>query len=1004
MMSIMEKLKKAGLIFFFLVLNLVAGGIIYYLWQPIASWYFNYRPILGIDFYNFASYVSYLARHFVWQFNGWKYTWWGGGPLANDYPTLHAYLVLPLLQWFSLHQAIMVYVLSSGFLYLFFAYLLFAQISKDRVLAVVLTLASAFSIGFYGALVMGGSLPYFATQFFLPLVLWFLIKYFNTANKRWFYLSSLFLGISFLGHPQVGFSYLVPITFLLLLAYPIKGKKFFSLPRLKRILSYFIVAFLIGYPQLGQYLGRSPRQILSVLPNQLSYLINLFVGFKSTPLPTAGGDPSITAQTAPELAAFSRTQFHRLITDTNKTFFYLLVAAGIILLLSVLIRRKRKESLMAIIFALPALWVFFYISLFAFGISLFHGGWYRVFWPTPLTLGVLISFVWGDFWQAIKEKMGRLGAKPAFGLVMSFISGIIVFLAGAFLLQRYSAGQMLFEHETPGYRHYSSAFPDSLSFYTEKEEIERLKAEVVPAWLKANDRQYRLFEPDQRVNIWWNALYDLPLVKGYVELPPGDAFTGVFYWTSIALTSSGQGAGALVDSWGYPEQMAFNNALFLIDWLSIKYIEAGHRGTDALNPLTSFLAKSEIFVNQEEVVVPGWAQIYSKAPHHHRIIWHPEDEKKMIFYEIKDELTSPIVHSTNASVIGFIGKPAAYHTFLRDLAALNLNSRQVIPVRLGELIDNVSFGALEEMDAVVLYSYDYRNYGQAWGKLEKYIEGGGKALIETGSKVKETDSVNLPASYSQELPSIFPIKMTNQAEIGSQWQLSGKTKETEKINLKDFGPPLIDNQPWLFSLPNTSQGLRQGARTILSADGIPLIVAWQYGKGEVIWSGMNLPFHLMTHKNIQEAELLKNLLENFVAIDPIDYSSDEVERISPNKLMVKGTKAKGVIFRENFNPGWQASLKANGKSQKLRIYPAGPTFYGFAYAPLPEGTGGSFTVTFSYRGEPWVYFWTIVSFLTIIILLDKIIINSRLIAPFLNKIASPFRKRISGWWEKEEEY
>lgn len=998
----MNKFKKIGLVFVSTVLNLIAGGIIYYFWQPIAFWYWRYRPVLGVDFYNLAAYVGYLARHFVWPFNGWKYTTWGGGPLSLDYPTLHAYLALPLLRAFSLVQAIQLYILVSAFLFLFFAYLLFAEISKDKVLAVVLALAFSFSLAFYGGLVWGGSLHYFATQFFLPLVLWLLIKFFNTTDKSWFYLSSLFLGISFLAHPLAGFSYFVPITFLLLLAWPVEGEKFFRFERIKRLLTYFLIALLIGYPELGPFLGRSPLQILTILPGQVISIFRKMLGIEKAPLPTAGGDPTITAETAPEIVAFNRNQLGRFITDTHQLFFLLLAAAAIIFVLSFLIRKKRRNSGKVIVFALPVLWVVFYNFLLGLGISVMHGGWYRVFWPFPLVLGMLISFVWGDFWASIKERLGPLGQKTIFSLLIPILAGLISLGPALILLSQNSAQKMITKIETPGYRQQSSAFPDSLNVYIEKEEFGDLKERLTPSWLDPKNTQYRLYDADQRVNIWWNALYDTPLVKGYIEFPPGDAFTGAFYWTSIALSESG-GGDSLVESWGLPEEMAYNNALFLIDWFSIKYIEAEHEKSDSYNPLTSYLVKNDIFKNKEKVIIPGWVELYT--PTHQPINWHPEEEELLTYYEVKDELVSPIAHPTNASVVGVISEARAYHTIIRDLAAINLNSKRVLPIRLGQFIDNVSYQSLQDMEAVILYAYDYKNHGKAWGKLEKYVREGGKVFIETGSDVKQTDSANLPAKYPQELPNIFPIKMTKQEAMGTNWSLSGEgSKETEGVNLKLFGPPIIDDQPWLFSQPSSTSDLKEGARVILANKGIPLIVSWQYGEGEVIWSGMNLPYHLTTHKNLEEAKLFKNLLKDLVDISAVFYQDFETNRESANKMVIKGSNAKGVFFRENSNPGWQARLKSRDKSRRLKIYQAGPTYYGFSYVRMPEEAQESFTVTFTYQGEFWVYFWQLVSFGTILLILDRVVLGSRLLVPIARRLLSPVRKKVGSWWGKEEEY
>lgn len=209
MSKFVEKSKRISLLILALIANVVAGFIIFYFWQPIAEWYWNHRPVLGVDFYNIASFVGYLSRNFVWQVNGWKYAWWTGVPLSDDYSVLHAYLILPLLNYFTLPQAIQVYMLGSAFLALFFSYLLFSELSKDKVLGLILAIAASLSIGVYGALVWGGSLPYFASQVFLPLTLWLLVKFFSRADVgkgnggvRWFYLSALVFGLSFFGTPS----------------------------------------------------------------------------------------------------------------------------------------------------------------------------------------------------------------------------------------------------------------------------------------------------------------------------------------------------------------------------------------------------------------------------------------------------------------------------------------------------------------------------------------------------------------------------------------------------------------------------------------------------------------------------------------------------------------------------------------------------------------------------------------------------------------------------------
>lgn len=1000
----MFKLKTISVFLLSSFLNILAGGIIWYYWQPIASWYQNYRPILGVDFYNLATYVGYLSRHFVLPFNGWKNIWWGGGPLAYDYPTLHAYLILPLLNFFNLPNAVLFYMVVCGFLFFFFSYLLFAEIGKDKILALVLAIASSYSIGYYGSLIWGGGLQYVATQFFLPLVLLFLIKFFKTKNKRWFYLSAFLLGVSFLGHPLVAVSYLIPITLFFLLAHPMHNEKLFSLTRVKRIFRYYLVVVLAGFPYLGSQIGWIPSDIFINIINKFSALIATLVGGVSNISTTSApvGTVVSTAKSGTEvIAKYNRDQLQRIFTETNDIFFLLLQITAILFILSLVIRRKRSNSVRIIVYMLPALWVILYNLLASYGINVSQGGWYRAFWALPLVLGIAISFAYGEFWASLCERFRILDKKIYYRVGLSIFSGIIVAYGGFILLNRTDATQLIVSVETPGYRQQSSAYPESLSYYIDKEDFNILAKRLTPSWMDPKDTQYRLYDPDQRINIWWNAIFDMPLVKGYVELPPGDSVTGTYYWTSIALTTSSD-EDPLVNSWGNPTEIAYNNALFLIDWLSIKYIEAEHERSDTYNHLTSYLLNSEIFSHKEKTMVPGWAQLY-EVPLGESLIWHKDVEEYLTYYKVKDELVSPILHTTNAPTLGIIGSLDAYSTLIRSLAAMNLNSKKVIPIRLGQKIDDVSLDSLEDMDAVFLYKYDYSNHGKSWDKLVKYVEKGGRIFIETGSDVKQTDSVNLPGNYPKELPSVFPMSKTQRTQLGTAWEFTDTvSSEMSNIDTTSFGPPVLDNSSWQFSVP--ASDLRDGAKVILAHKSTPLIVSWDIGQGKAIWSGMNLPYHLTVHKSLEEAKLFSNLLSDIIELKEVKYGDFIQKRLSPNKVTVKGRDAKGVMFRENNNPGWTAKISSQKANKGLRIYKTGPTFFGFSYVKIPQQAQSSFTVSFSYLGEPAIYFWYAVWFLLLLGLIDYIVFGSRIIVPLLTILRNKFHIKIGKWWEKDDEY
>ncbi len=974
-------------------------GTIFWQWFPVAKWYYTYRPILGIDFYNTVTYVSYLSRHFAFPFNGWKYIWWSGVPFSSDYPLLHMYLILPLTKFFTSPQAVQMYVLFTITVYLAFAYLLFFKVSRNQILSAVLSISVGLSPGLYGALIMGGSLPYFATQMFLPLLLWLLFNYFESGSKRWFYLAAMSLGISFLGHPQIGIISYTPVILILFLLHPVSEANLNYKKRLINIVLFFVVAVIVGYGQMWQYVGTTPLDSLSRIPR----VLRSFFGVKSISVSLGGGvsESSIPYETLMAIKKYDADQIVRIWKDSFLLLNYLL-AGALSLIPFIFLLKKRKSEILGVLGGL--LIVLYYIAyawLATKGINVFHGGWYRTFWPISFSVGLFVAYTWGDFIATVKERFTALNSTIS-SITLFIFSGIIFGSIGAMFFSMIPVSKIISSIEIPKYRQNSSAFPDALNVYIEPKEFTKISKMVVPDWLNPNDQNYRFYEVDQKVSIWWNTFFNMPQFRGYIDSPIGDV-AGNYYWATTAITQSSDRRNILVENWKVPADIAYNNALFLIDWFSIKYIESEHERSDSFNPLTTYIEGSEIFNKKDKVVIPGWVK-FAETPDEQPIRWEPEVEEYLTYYEIKDTFTSPIAHPTDAATIGMIGNSESYNSLIRTLATLDLNSRSIIPIKLGEKIDDVSLDNLKDMDMILLYGYDYQNHESAWRKIENFVKDGGRVLIETGSDVKQTSTIDLPAAFPKELPAVFPISSTQKKQIGTVWDLqTAGTIETNNIDLTKFAPPLIDNNAWYFSLPVETE-MRTGAQAIISNGNIPLIVSWNFGSGKVIWSGVNFPYHINIHKNLEEATLFKNLLESLVDISVVDYTNYQSQRVAAGKVEINGKGAKGVLLRDEFYPGWNAKISASKYNGNTRIYRAGPALMGFMYVKIPPILQTEdFTVTYSYRGDPQMYFWSLVSFMAVLLILDYSFLGSRTVVPLLGKIYIPFANRVKKWWSKDDD-
>src|SRR4030042_6717543 len=168
------------------------------------------------------------------------------------------------------------------------------------------------------------------------------------------------------------------------------------------------------------------------------------------------------------------------------------------------------------------------------------------------------------------------------------------------------------------------------------------------------------------------------------------------------------------------------------------------------------------------------------------------------FYEVKSEYTSPILHPTNASVIGVVADDYSYETFLRTIGMFNVNSKVLIPLRISEPIETLNMDELKRFDALVLYGYKYKNHGRAWQLLDAWVKEGGKLFIETGSLVPESDIVNVRYGDT-DLPQVFPMKQPQKKELGASWKLVAQDQGFfREGDIKKFGELVLDGSNWKF--------------------------------------------------------------------------------------------------------------------------------------------------------------------------------------------------------------
>lgn len=351
----------------------------------------------------------------------------------------------------------------------------------------------------------------------------------------------------------------------------------------------------------------------------------------------------------------------------------------------------------------------------------------------------------------------------------------------------------------------------------------------------------------------------------------------------------------------YPEKS------FLLDWFAVKWVLVDK---ETSNP--------NIFLNKPQFKLVAKA---TTTP----------------IYEFEYAAASQIVTAQTVPTMLVIGE---YSNVLRGLSHSGFDSRSIIPIRGGDFIDDHTPEELSTYDAIFLYNYRYRNYEKAWNILREYVSNGGGLIVETG--VQYACEWN-----SSSLPPIFPIDRTVWLTDISSWNFAS-SGNVFAVNFSSFSPAIYESKPWGISAAS-NESLRGWAESILWSNGRPVVAAGRYGAGRVIWSGMNLPWHLRIYENKEESRLLSKVIE-WVADSSekrgleTDFS---VDRISPEKIVMRiGSACEGVLLKEFYFKDWHVYLEKDGKRVvELRILRAGPDFM---YVPIPKEAEYPIFLVFEY--------------------------------------------------------
>jgi hypothetical protein len=276
-------------------------------------------------------------------------------------------------------------------------------------------------------------------------------------------------------------------------------------------------------------------------------------------------------------------------------------------------------------------------------------------------------------------------------------------------------------------------------------------------------------------------------------------------------------------------------------------------------------------------------------------------------------------------------------------------------------VDDYSDDELARFPVLVLIGYGYHDASSAWQKLDRYVRNGGHLYVETGWQFVDPDW-NVGAA-----PPALPVTQLQWGQLDPHAPVMVGGRPAS-----GWGPLTYEAGGWGAS---SSDSVRPGAEPLVRVHGRVVAARWTYGRGQVLWSGMNLISHAALTKSKAESAFLADqwrwLLPASPPARPLGPAwpgGDTAElplQASP--------KPAFVLFRESAAPGWSARLVWPGGSQDVPIEPAEMDFMLVRLDRVPAGARLVFDYGPTWRERAW---WAL-SLLTLLGLLGWLALPRR---------------------------
>lgn len=317
-----------------------------------------------------------------------------------------------------------------------------------------------------------------------------------------------------------------------------------------------------------------------------------------------------------------------------------------------------------------------------------------------------------------------------------------------------------------------------------------------------------------------------------------------------------------------------------------------------------------------------WIMVHSPAPYdrypaHYRLLAARTTLAPTWLWTVPDP--TPLVTTITTRPLLFIGDALHYDLFLRALASANVDSSRLIPVDGGPALTRFTPDELRGYAEIVFWGSPQSS--AAATLLDGYVWAGGHAFVDEGE--------GAPLFPAEAEPAGAIATVT----LARSWGFEDADPAVLPPALLEALPPpdYAGTHVWQIAYPRP---LRSGTTVLARAKRRVVLALRREGSGEIVWSGLNVPYLASSTHARAAVRFLLELATGTSAPAVATTGSEAIRVNAEHWQFTVPAGATGVLLREYAGADWQASDAVTGAA--LPIVAAGP---GMIYIPLDASAG-----------------------------------------------------------------